>query len=102
MVSDVTAPGANPLGAPGSQTTLEARLAALVELNDRFRDLEDPADIAFAAAEMLGRSLNVSRAGYGTIDPQAETITIVPSGNVMSRYSSSSSAIRAVNGVIGS
>jgi PAS domain S-box-containing protein len=47
-----------------------------LELNDRFRDLEDPTEIAYAAAEILGRSLNVSRAGYGTIDPKAETITI--------------------------
>jgi GAF domain-containing protein len=49
---------------------------ALLELSDRFRDLEDPAEIAFAAAEVMGRTLNVSRAGYGTIDPAAETITI--------------------------
>jgi hypothetical protein len=61
---------------PASQYNLEARLAALLELNDRFRDLEDPAEIAYVAAEILGRSLNVSRAGYGTLDPKAETITI--------------------------
>ncbi|RYJ00944.1 MAG: PAS domain-containing protein [Acetobacteraceae bacterium] len=49
---------------------------ALLELDDRFRGLDAPADIAFAAAEILGRTLAVSRAGYGTIDPVAETITI--------------------------
>jgi PAS domain S-box-containing protein len=54
----------------------EARRIALIELADRFRDLESPADLAFAAAEVMGRTLNVSRAGYGTIDPKAETITI--------------------------
>jgi PAS domain S-box-containing protein len=54
----------------------EIRRAALVELSDRFRDLEDPAELAYAAAEMLGRTLGVSRVGYGTIDPVAETITI--------------------------
>ena len=52
------------------------RLATLVELNDRIRDLDEPGDVAFAAAEVLGRALEVSRAGYGTIDPEAETIVI--------------------------
>jgi PAS domain S-box-containing protein len=54
----------------------EARRLALIELADRFRDLDDPADLAFAAAEVMGRALGVSRAGYGTIDPVAEAITI--------------------------
>lgn len=52
------------------------RQELLVELADRFRDLEDPAELSYAAAELLGRELDVSRAGYGTIDPDAETITI--------------------------
>ncbi|TCL71135.1 PAS domain S-box protein [Rhizobium sp. BK251] len=54
----------------------ETRRLALIELNDRFRELEQPVDLAYAAAEILGKALNVSRAGYGTIDPVAETITI--------------------------
>jgi PAS domain S-box-containing protein len=54
----------------------EMRKAALAELADATRDMMDPADIAFAAAEMLGKTLNVSRAGYGTIDKDAETIFI--------------------------
>ena len=52
------------------------RLSTLVELNDRIRELDDPADVAYAAAELLGQTLEVSRAGYGTIDPEAETIVI--------------------------
>jgi PAS domain S-box-containing protein len=52
------------------------RHAALAELADRLRDLEDPDAIAYAAATMLGEWLGVSRAGYGTIDKQAETIRI--------------------------
>jgi PAS domain S-box-containing protein len=54
----------------------DMRRQALAELSDRFRNLEDPAELAFAAAETLGRTLGVSRVGYGTIDPAAETITI--------------------------
>ncbi|NIJ20890.1 PAS domain S-box-containing protein [Sphingomonas naasensis] len=52
------------------------RYELLADLADRFRDLEDPDAIAYAAAEILGQRLAVSRAGYGTIDKQAETIRI--------------------------
>jgi len=54
----------------------ETRGTALVELSDRIRDIEDPAQLSYAAAEILGQTLGVSRAGYGTIDKVAETITI--------------------------
>ena len=54
----------------------EARRLALLELSDRIRDLDDPAELSFAAAEIMGLALGVSRAGYGTIDTAAETITI--------------------------
>ena len=50
--------------------------AALVELSDVVRDVEDPADISFEAARIIGEALGVSRVGYGLIDPVAETITI--------------------------
>ncbi|HEY8572910.1 PAS domain-containing protein [Phenylobacterium sp.] len=62
-----------------SHRALEAtqrRQALLIELSDRIRDLEEPAEISYAAAELLGRALNVSRAGYGTINVADETITI--------------------------
>ncbi len=52
------------------------RLSTLVELNDKIRELDDPADVAYAAAELLGRTLEVSRAGYGTIHTETETIVI--------------------------
>ena len=54
----------------------EARRLALVELSDRVRDARDPDDLAYAAVEVLGRTLNVSRAGYGMIDIVADTIDI--------------------------
>ncbi|MDN6886917.1 response regulator [Variovorax sp. CAN2819] len=54
----------------------EARRLALMELGDRIRDMDEPGDIAYAASEMLGRSLGVDRAGYGLVDTVAETIVI--------------------------
>lgn len=54
----------------------DLRQQARTALNDRLGDLDDTAEMSFAAAEILGTTLNVSRAGYGTIDPVAETIHI--------------------------
>ncbi|VTU26510.1 Blue-light-activated protein [Variovorax sp. PBL-H6] len=54
----------------------EARRLALIELGDRIRDLDEPSAIAYVASEMLGRMLNVDRAGYGVVNKAAETITI--------------------------
>ena len=54
----------------------ENRRLVMLELADCIRDIEDPAELAFAAAEILGRRLSVSRAGFGIVDPTAETITI--------------------------
>jgi signal transduction histidine kinase/CheY-like chemotaxis protein/PAS domain-containing protein len=49
---------------------------ALVGLADRIGDESDPDVIAFMLAETLGERLNVSRVGYGTIDPVAETLHV--------------------------
>jgi signal transduction histidine kinase/PAS domain-containing protein len=54
----------------------EIRREALVRLTDLIRDLDDPQDLVFAASTILGETLNVSRASYGTIDPDAETLTV--------------------------
>ncbi|MEI8151021.1 MAG: PAS domain-containing protein [Hyphomicrobiales bacterium] len=54
----------------------DARRNAYLELADRTRDLTDADAIAHVTSEILGRTLQVSRAGYGTIDLSAETITI--------------------------
>ena len=48
----------------------------LARLTDRIRDLDDPIDVQFEAARVLGETLAVSRVGYGTIDPVAETLTV--------------------------
>jgi len=57
------------------------RNSVLATLGDYIREISNPDDLAYAAAELLGRSLNVSRAGYGTVDTSAETITIVRDWN---------------------
>ncbi|ULK98221.1 GAF domain-containing protein [Bradyrhizobium sp. I71] len=57
------------------------RNAVLATLGDYIREIGNPDDLAYAAAELLGRSLNVSRAGYGTVDTSAETITIARDWN---------------------
>lgn len=54
----------------------EMRQNALLELNDAIRDLTDAGDIAQASAQVLAKTMGVSRAGYGTVDTVAETITI--------------------------
>ncbi len=56
--------------------TAEMQRQAVLELQEEIRTFTDPAEIAYASAAMLGKLMGVSRAGYGTIDPVAETITI--------------------------
>jgi PAS domain S-box-containing protein len=53
-----------------------AQRDVLDRLGDRIRDLDDPIDVQFEAARILGEALAVSRVGYGTIDPIAETLTV--------------------------
>ena len=55
---------------------IDERKTALLKLADRLRELTNPSDLAYAAAEILAKTLRVSRCGYGTIDLVAETITI--------------------------
>jgi signal transduction histidine kinase len=59
-----------------SRKQAEARNRALIALDDTFSTLDDPVDLAFEAAKILGQTLGVSRSGYGSIDLAAETITI--------------------------
>lgn len=49
---------------------------ALADLGAHIRETEDPDELAFAAVQILGQTLNVSRAGYGTINVRDETISI--------------------------
>lgn len=52
----------------------ENRHTALIRLTDEIRHLKTPDDITFRAARILGETLEVSRVGYGTIDPVAGTL----------------------------
>ncbi|MFC5342710.1 PAS domain S-box protein [Brevundimonas staleyi] len=54
----------------------EVRQAALLRLNDALRDLTDPEEIAATSSAILADALDVTRAGYGVMDMDAETITI--------------------------
>ncbi len=71
-VSGVFIEGADVTG----RVAAERRREAMVQLADSFRDLDDPGDVAFVAARLLGEALAVSRVGYGTIDPEAETLHV--------------------------
>ena len=67
---------------PGISIDIDARkgaslrLEALVALNDRLRQDGDPLDLGYRAAELLGRTLDVGRVGYGTVDEAVQTIDI--------------------------
>ena len=52
----------------------EIRRNALVDLTQVIRDMEDPGDIAYAAGEVLGRTLGIIRVGYSAIDPDTDTL----------------------------
>ncbi len=58
------------------RTLAQRRQAALVQLTDDIRELEDVGQIAFTASRILGEMFEVSRVGYATIDADAETVTI--------------------------
>ncbi len=54
---------------------------ALIELSDIFRRQDDPDEIGFSVSELIGRTLDVSRAGYGLIDRTTETVAIARDWN---------------------
>ena len=62
------------------------REKVLADLGDHIRLVPDPDHLAYAAAATLGRALGVSRAGYGTIDPLAETNRFRHANHVESRF----------------
>ncbi len=59
-----------------SEKRAATKLSALLDLGDRLRDSATTSDMALAAAEVLGRTLEVDRAGYASVDLASETLTI--------------------------
>ncbi|WP_326540431.1 ATP-binding protein [Pseudorhodoferax sp.] len=61
-----------------TESELSRRRAQALTSLDRevFGRVVEPAEVAYRAAQVLGELLDVSRAGYGTIDKERETITI--------------------------
>ena len=49
---------------------------ALLELGDRLSRMHEADDMAFVAADILGRTLHAAAAGYGTVDMDATELTI--------------------------
>jgi PAS domain S-box-containing protein len=54
----------------------EARTRALARLSETFLDVTTADELGFAASALLGEQLKVSRVGFGTIDPVAETLHV--------------------------
>lgn len=54
----------------------EARRIALLQLGDRLRDLTVVSEMVRAAADIVGTTLGVTRAGFGRVDPTFEFVDI--------------------------
>ncbi|MHC2002686.1 PAS domain S-box protein [Methylobacterium sp. CM6241] len=57
----------------------DARREALISLGDRLRELRSNADVVAMTAEILGRALGATRAGYGMVDLPAGLVTVAHS-----------------------
>ena len=60
----------------------EGRRAALLAVGDRLRELSSIPDMTRAAAEIVGRTLHATRAGFGRIEGDVEEIEIEPDWTV--------------------
>ncbi|MGE7369007.1 GAF domain-containing protein [Neorhizobium sp. NPDC001467] len=55
------------------------RQLAFLKLGDRIRELHTVTEVAFAASETMAQNLvGATRAGYGVVDPIAETVQMLP------------------------
>lgn len=54
----------------------ERMRTAVLEVSDALRELHNPDEMIRLAAEAMGRTLDLSRAGFGNLDPDGDTIDI--------------------------
>ncbi len=59
-----------------AQVRARRRQAFRLTLEERLRELSDPATIMATAAEVLGRELDVARVGYGEVDPTERMLVV--------------------------
>ena len=59
-----------------AQVLAARRREALLQLDERLRNVAGTADLSFAASELLGETLGASRVGYGAIDHDAGTTLV--------------------------
>jgi PAS domain S-box-containing protein len=59
-----------------SQVLAARRRDALLQLDERLRNVAGTANLSFAASEVLGQTLGASRVGYGRIDHDAGTTLV--------------------------
>ncbi len=55
----------------------DVRRDALLELGERLRDAADVPNLVEAAADILARATDATRAGYGLVDPVRETVEVM-------------------------
>ena len=55
---------------------MELRQAALIELDQELSRLTDPNEVVQVSSRLLAKALHAHRAGYGDVDPEAETIVV--------------------------
>jgi len=55
-----------------------ARTAALLDLGDRLRDLDDIEAMALVASDLMAKALDASRAGFGIVDLPSESVMMQP------------------------
>jgi PAS domain S-box-containing protein len=73
-------PDGQPKSFPGVLLDIASHRAErmLVDLAERLRTLDTPEAMAFAAAEIVGRTLDLSRVAYGDVDASGESIVVRP------------------------
>lgn len=52
------------------------RKEALIDLGDRLRDLDDIESMVIVASDLMSRTLDAVRAGFGIVDPIEETVVV--------------------------